>query len=377
MKFLTKVSLKMKICLSNNCKSFYRFINSFNLLIWLFSTFYLALSIVGCDYKKAATGKEDEIIVFCDRSDWSELEVILNSTFGKQIATPNSEILFTLIRKDLVDFEKFKRRKNILVIGRIDSTNTVANYLNSIKNSLHKQENLEKNSFLIKKYDLWSYNQVIVFIGAKEISSLQNLLMSEKNNLLFAFQRMSDKRVADLIQLEKSQQSFLQKKYLEKYGWRLNILPEFVEAVDDPQGNFVWLRRSPNTDNENWVFAHWIENANQNNLKKEFVNQIRNMLTKKYIRSTNDSFYVTIVNNSTNQTQILFNNYPAILTQGLWQMSDGSMMGPFINYAFYDTRSQRIYFLDGSVFSPRYDNKSQLQRLDLSLRTFKTFEPPK
>ncbi|MCX8009903.1 MAG: DUF4837 family protein [Ignavibacteria bacterium] len=364
----------MKILQCFNYKPFYRFNKSSILLILLFFIFFLSLSIVGCDYKKTAVGKEDEIIVFCDKSDWSNLEATLNSTFGRQIATPNNEILFSLVRKDLSEFEKFKQRKNILFVGVINSKNTVANYLNSIINSLSKYENHNKNSFIVKKYDLWANNQVVVFIGAKEISSLQNLLTSEKNNLLFAFQRMSDRRVADLIQLEKSQQGLLQKKYLNKYGWQLNILPEFKEAIDDPQGNFVWLRRSPTADNENWLFVHWIENANQNSLTKEFVNQTRNNITKKYIRSENDSFYVMIMNNSTNQTQMMFNNYPAILTQGLWQMSDGTIAGPFINYAFYDNHSKRIYLLDGSVFSPRYDNKSQLQRLDLSLKTFKTAE---
>jgi hypothetical protein len=62
----------------------------------------------------------------------------------------------------------------------------------------------------------------------------------------------------------------------------------------------------------------------------------------------------------------------AIMTQGLWRMSDASMGGPYVNYTFYDEATKRIYMLDGSVFAPKYHKKGLIQSADVTLQSFKT-----
>ena len=50
-------------------------------------------------------------------------------------------------------------------------------------------------------------------------------------------------------------------KFLNDYGWIIYVQADFKVALNKPEDNFVWLRRSPGSDMERWIFVHWIENA--------------------------------------------------------------------------------------------------------------------
>ncbi|MGE5411558.1 MAG: DUF4837 family protein, partial [Clostridiales bacterium] len=66
-------------------------------------------------------------------------------------------------------------------------------------------------------------------------------------------------------------------------------------------------------------------------------------------------------------------NY-ALAMQGLWEMSDKSMGGPFINYTLYDEKSKRIYMIDASIYAPNYVKKGLIRQLDILLQSFQTTE---
>ena len=62
----------------------------------------------------------------------------------------------------------------------------------------------------------------------------------------------------------------LEGKLLKEYGWLIYIQADFQLALDEPENNFVWLRRSPGSDMERWIFIHWIDNASPAYLNRGF-----------------------------------------------------------------------------------------------------------
>ena len=48
------------------------------------------------------------------------------------------------------------------------------------------------------------------------------------------------------------------------------------------------------------------------------------------------------------------------------------MGGPFVNYFFYDEKTQRIYMIDASIFAPKYYKRNLIQQLDVTLQSFRT-----
>ena len=70
--------------------------------------------------------------------------------------------------------------------------------------------------------------------------------------------------------------------------------------------------------------------------------------------------------------EVNFQDRFAIRMKGLWRMSDYSMGGPFVSYLFYDEQQRRIYFVEGSIFAPRYEKKKLIQDIDMIIKSMRT-----
>jgi hypothetical protein len=339
----------------------------------LFPLLIYVLLNTGCQKNlKPAIGKEDEIIVIADSTSWNDYYDFLSAIFEKEILTPQPEQFFTLKRVDLSQLNKYQNRKNILIVTTLNQNSEVTDYVKSIIDSAALNLIKEGKEFVIKKKDVWAKNQVLVILVSNTLEELRIRAFKDQDNLLYFFQSASDERVLNNLYNPTYEKKDLEAKYLKEYGWKIYIQADFLEAINNKENNFVWLRRSPNSDMERWIFIHWIDSADSRWLNKDSVFAIRNRITEKFLRSTDDKAYVEIAKEYIKQSEINFNGKYAIFTQGLWRMNDYSMGGPFVNYIFLDQKKNRLYMLDGSVFSPRYEKKSLIQQVDVTLRTFKT-----
>ena len=161
-------------------------------------------------------------------------------------------------------------------------------------------------------------------------------------------------------------------KLLKKYGWVIYVQADFTLAMDKPEDNFVWLRRSPNSDMERWIFVHWMENATPAYLNADSIRIIRNKITRKFYQTSDDQSYVVIGEEYLTTNEVNFKGRYAILTQGLWELNIKGMGGPFINYTFYDEKTKRLYMVDGSIYAPKYYKRNLIQQVDVILQSFMT-----
>ena len=159
---------------------------------------------------------------------------------------------------------------------------------------------------------------------------------------------------------------------MNDYGWIIFVQADFFLSLNKPENNFVWLRRSPGSGMERWIFIHWIENSTPEFLNPDSIAAERDKITKMYYRSSDDKSYVKIADSYITTTEENFNGKYALMSEGLWRMSDKSMGGPFVNYTFYDENTRRIYMLDGSIFAPKYYKKKLIQQVDVMLKSFRT-----
>ena len=150
------------------------------------------------------------------------------------------------------------------------------------------------------------------------------------------------------------------------------VQADFKLAKNDKEDKFVWLRRSPGSDMERWIFVHWIDNATPEYLNADSIKSIRNRLTEKFYQTSDDSAYVVIADSFYTTSEVNFNNRYALYTQGLWDLNIKGMGGPFVNYTFYDEKSRRIYMLDGSIYAPKYYKRNLIQQIDVILQSFLT-----
>jgi hypothetical protein len=226
--------------------------------------------------------------------------------------------------------------------------------------------------FSFIKPDLWARHQMVLIATAPTVEELKNDLLKENKNILYYFKKASDKRLMDRMFRPKFENKAIADSLLKEHDWTIFVQADFKVAIDSSKENFVWLRRAMNSDMERWVFVKWWDNASPSILSKDSVDVFRNRITAQFYTTPDDSAHVEIADNFMIKNEVNFNGRYAIMTQGLWRMSDKSMGGPFVNYLFYDKAQKRVYMLDGSIYAPKYYKKKIIQQVDVMLHTFKT-----
>ncbi len=331
-----------------------------------------AFILSSCDTKQPATGLEDEIYVVADSVEFEGLKTALESTFEKKIYTPLPENLFELKRVPLSKLDMYKRKKNIIITAPLDSKSAVSDYLNSIIDSSLRKRIQDDSTFVLEKKNLWARNQLVMVLSAPTMQELEFKILNNGDNLLYAFQKSSDERLMKSVYNSRYEQEDVEGKLLKDYGWVIFVQADFQVAINNPEDHFVWLRRSPGSYMERWIFVHWIDNASPAYLNVDSVRAIRNRMTKKFYRTTDDTSYVVIAKDYFTSSEVNFNGRYAIFTQGLWDLNVKGMGGPFVNYTFFDQKTKRLYMLDGSIFAPKYYKRNLIQQLDVMLQSFRT-----
>ncbi|MFA7290105.1 MAG: DUF4837 family protein [Melioribacteraceae bacterium] len=327
----------------------------------------------GCgENKSRAIGNEDDIYIVADSVEYEKIEGALLTVFGKIIYTPQSENMFNLIRKNYSELEKVKKYKNVIIAAPINSSSLTSTYINSVLNKDVIKLVKEDSISIINKNDLWSKDQLVMFLSASTIEKLSQNILNNNEDLIYYFQKASDSRLKKSLYNPTYEDKLVEAKFLKNYNWLIYVQTDYKLALDKPEDNFIWLRRSPGSDMERWIFVHWIENSSPALLNSDSINAIRNRMTEKYFRTENDSAFVVINSEYRTSKEVNFNNKYAIMTQGLWNMSDGSMGGPFLSYTFYDESSKRLYMVDGSIYAPKYYKKLLIQQVDVILKSFLT-----
>ena len=338
----------------------------------LFLIIISASLLQNCSTKKKAKGPEDEIHIIADSSEYLLVEDALKKTFGRIIHTPQPEQLFQIKRHSVKSLKQLQLKKNLIILAPLNSGSHTSEYLGSILDSNVSKLVLDDSVSVINRYDLWAQDQLVMILTAKDIKSLESKILDQKEDLFYYFREKSNKRLAKGLYNPRFEQKNIEAKLLANYGWLMYIQADYQIAMDQPEDNFVWLRRGVNTDMERWIFVHWIEDSSPEFLEVDSITAVRNSLTRKFYRTTDDSAYVELYDEFRMNTEVNFNGRYALMTQGLWRFNDQSMGGPFISYTFYDEEKRRIYMLDASILAPKYLKKSLLQQVDVLLHSFKT-----
>src|SRR3970040_1883602 len=156
----------------------------------------VVLVITGCDpSNKPARGLEDEIYVVADSTEYEELKTALETAFEKIIYTPQPEKLFTLLRISVNEIERYKNRKNLIIVAPLNSNSTTSRFIEAVTDSAVRMKLKENDNFMIKKYDLWAKDQLVMVLTAPAIQELEFKILQNKDELLYTFQKISDKRL--------------------------------------------------------------------------------------------------------------------------------------------------------------------------------------
>lgn len=328
------------------------------------------------DLQPRASGKAGEIIMVVDTVHRNtELGNELDQILRKQVAgLPRPEPEFNVRYVLPEEFnEILKMARNIIIVAVLDnySSNSerVKNYFtpNSIKII-----NEDPEKFYLSKQNEWARGQEVLFLFGRTEEDLVKNLKENKNFLKDHFNGIEKRRLeASLYKAKEMKEvsSVLldnhQYSLRMPFGWRIEFQDE-----DSP---FTWLRL-PGIDVDKNIWVYYEDYESEDIF--EDIAGFRNRVTKEFIfddKDDNDTSYVVVETLIPPVTRrIYFNDKFAVEARGLWKTNNLSMGGPFLSYIFVDPELNRIYYLDGFVYSPSKPQREYIRELETIMWTFQT-----
>lgn len=341
-------------------------------LTFLILILMLVLAASCGDVKIAATGHDDEILVFADDSTWAELKQTVLNTFQDTVRTPQPEAWHTVKRIPFADFSRYETQMNRIILAPLNGTGDVSDQMRKSLEPSVQRLVLDGKEFVFNKYDSNAREQLLMFLCAADLPSLKSAIEAKSTDLLYYFKNMSLKReLSDLAAERSYQKREIERSLLDRYGWTMTIPHDYFVAIDSADGNFFWIRRATPSDLERWIFVYRLDAPDPSVLTDRFARELRDSLTKNYLRTVADDAYVEIAPYNLEVQNVSFLGRFTYEMRGNWRFSDKSGGGPFVNYTFYDEPGRKIFLLDASIFAPRVEKKKLILQVDAILHTFR------
>jgi len=200
---------------------------------------------------------------------------------------------------------------------------------------------------------------------------LINHLKENKQKLRDHFNSIEAKRTSHKIYKGKRIKG-IEEVLLKKHRCFLKV-PFGYNLVQEEKG-FVWIRRI-DTDVDRDLFIGYTDYTDEQIFKLDKALELRHAITKQYLFDDPEKpqTYVTIQQEAPLfQREINFFNKYAVETKGLWKTNNNSMGGPFKSYLFVDEKINRVYYIEGFVYSPGKPQREIMREMDVILSTFRT-----
>lgn len=348
--------------------------------------FLLSLTIIGIvfisacegDYRSRSVGSVDEVYVVMDSTDWnSETALALEETFGKGIETlPSYEPTYRLTFREFNtndELDNIQKLKNIILAAPIDAENNVGRLIRALLSDDVEERVREGESFAFPLEDQWVRDQWVLILTSTSDSTLsQKIRNSESSLVSHLMDREFERREYEIYR--RGEQTAISDSLWNEYGWKVRMQHDYIQTVDTT--NVVVFRRSL-PENDRWMMAWW-----QNDVEgigfidKEWINATRDSLLQKYVQGSREGSYVTTEYRSPRKviTSQMGRDDRIIgyETLGTWRMTNDFMGGPFVNFTYYDPKTERLFMLEYGQFAPSVRKRRFVRQFRTMGRTFES-----
>ena len=301
-------------------------------------------------YMQDASGLAGEVIVVADSNLWKgAVGQGLKDCLRKPVAgVLRYEPMFKMYHVLPSNFGNlFKQSHNIVLVS--------------------VEKNKAKSVLGIKK-DAFAKNQQIITLVAPNEADLAKEI------------KANDHRIAGLI--NDFERSLLEKKLYKGKKYKKvasELAKEYGFSIDVPMGykvaeknsDFLWYRLNGEKIDKSFFIASTTFDSKKQ-LQPKAIESFRNELGKKYITGDKETTYMTTETLEPMKTRAInFNGHYAMESRGLWKFTDNTMGGSFISYTMADTLRNKLYYIEGFVYSPNESKRESLRELETILWTFK------
>jgi hypothetical protein len=163
------------------------------------------------------------------------------------------------------------------------------------------------------------------------------------------------------VALDKNLQQTIEKSF----GVEL-VIPKGFSLITK-QGDFAWIREeTPETTLG--ILLYSFDYSDSTGLTAKSIVGTRNRIAKQYVPGPKEGSYMSTMQELPVITKDIYVlGRPAIELRGLWNVKGDFMGGPFVSYTMLDTTSNRVLYLEGFVYAPKYNKRNYIRRLEAIL----------
>ena len=156
---------------------------------------------------------------------------------------------------------------------------------------------------------------------------------------------------------------------------KLGLTIEFASAyrIAKETDNFFWIRKDITTGTSNLlIYSLPFGSIKPNDSTVTQIIKIRDSIGEKHIEGGVEGTYMVTENAYTPFfKETILDNKPAFETKGIWDLKNGFMGGPFINYAVEDKINKRWVIIEGFAFAPSVEKRDYMLELESIIKSVK------
>ena len=328
------------------------------------------------DFRERAKGDTREFVVVMDSVEWnSETANAIRETFGKFVfSLPNPEPYYDLTFMHIrsrSQLERIMGYKNIIFAAPIDDSTTVAAQIRAFLDEGTEQRVRNGDSFAFPLIDQWYKDQYALILSSNTDSALAAKIRNTESALL---NNALDKELLrwNWFVYEKKEQTQYSDSLWNDHGFMVRIQHDYIKRIDTT--NFISYRRFL-PDNDRWMWVWWQDDVRDISfLDDDWINRTRDSLNQQFIKGRTDSMFITTeYRRPVESTSFQKGRYLSYETLGTWQMINGAMGGPFVNFTYFDESTSRLFMIEYSQFAPSVRKKLPFVRQFRAMgRTFES-----
>jgi len=326
----------------------------------------LLIGGLGCQRQKPAIGPSEVVYVLASPSMQTRFQSVIDTTFHYGIRTPEFEPFFSTRWIEINRIGDLAAFRNIIVLADLNEKSMGR----TVAAALLPADQLELASsdsvYIFALEDRWAKDQMVVLIAGRDTDRMIQNINEQKGWIYSKFDRLYQKyHIAHLYQ--RGEQPKLARVLWDSYGWTMRIQHDYLVLREYPDKKFVWLGRGfP----YRWLSVSWDDGIRTDWLTANGLFNKRQEIGQLYQDIATDTRYLGF-----KMTRL--GEWEALKMTGLWYHEKETLGGPFFSYAFYDSRTDRTFVIDGLIFAPGQKIINLFRQVEMMAGTFTTLAPRK
>lgn len=308
----------------------------------------LILSMGSCDAfrtlsnpQKAALGAPYELIIVCSQPVWEgALGDSLRAVFTAPIPYLNqTEPMFDVLR-----------------VTERGYTNMIAEHRNILK--IVVDPSLAEAAAGVQ-YDVASAPQIVVTLQGPSVVAVTDYLSTNRESMLQIFETAERDRDSSFAQ--RFNEKNLEKAIRETFGVEMAVPKGYVLAANEK--DFLWARYEYPTASQGF-FIYSYPYEGKESLSEAALLAARNKFATRIPGPSTGSYMITSDVFEPAYRMFRLEGRIWVELRGFWDVQGDFMGGPFVSFTTVDTATNRVFTVDGYVFSPKLPKRNLVRGVE-------------